>query len=77
MDARAGYVPLPTTLDTLLGGNFTTVPASPVVGPGIELSNFSYSVSVVSGAALVPSAAAVNVKGSTVDTGVPIGPPTG
>jgi hypothetical protein len=72
MDARAGYIPLPTTLDTLLpAGNFTTVPASPVVGPGIELSDFSYSA-VAFGGALAPPASAVNVKGSTADTGGPI-----
>jgi len=75
MDARAGYVPLPTTLDKLLppppgpppGGNFTTVPASPVVGQGIELSNFSY---LTSGAA-APLPSAINVIGS------PLGLPAG
>jgi hypothetical protein len=77
MDARAGYVPLSTTtplttLDMLLpAGNFTTVPASPVVGQGIELSDFSYSVSAFGGA-LGPPPTAVNVKGSTADTGGPI-----
>jgi hypothetical protein len=72
MDARAGYIALPTTLDTLLpAGNFTTVPASPVVGPGIELSDFSYSA-VAFGGALAPPASAVFVKGSTADTGGPI-----
>jgi len=72
MDARAGYVPLPTTLDTLLpAGNFTTVPTSPVVGQGIELSNFSYSASAIGGA-IAPPPAGINVKGSTGDTGGPI-----
>jgi len=74
MDSRAGYIPLPTTLDTLLpAGNSTTVPASPVpvVAQGIELSDFSYSA-VDSGGALAPPSTAVYVKGSTVDTGGPI-----
>ncbi len=72
MDARAGYVALPTTLNTLLpAGSFTTVPASPVVGQGIELSDFSYSA-IAFGGALAPPATSVNIKGSTLDTGGPI-----
>jgi hypothetical protein len=68
-DARAGYVPLPTTLDVLLpAANFTTL-GSPAA---VELSNFAYSTTV-SGGATAPPASGVGVSDATGTVFVPAG----
>jgi len=57
LEARAGFVPLPTTLDALLpAGNFTTVAAPNETD---TFSNFSYSTSPVGSP---PTAADISVK---------------
>jgi hypothetical protein len=57
LEARAGYVPLPTTLDLLLpAGSFTTVAAPTETD---TFSNFSYSTSPVGSP---PTAADITVK---------------
>ena len=58
VDARAGYVPLPTTLDALLpSGSYTTV----VGAETLTFSAFTYSASAVPMGTPVPPASSVNV----------------
>ncbi len=77
MDARAGYVSLPTTLDTLLGGTLQRFPPAPSLGQGSNCPTSRISSPSSPAALIVPSAPAVNVTGSTVDTGGPISLPPG
>jgi hypothetical protein len=59
LDARAGYVPLPTTLDKLLPTGigsppFTTVNGVPTGGELLTFSNFTYSSSTTVGIVTTP-----------------------
>jgi len=72
VDARAGQIVLPTTLDMLLpasgpppGGLYATVGTT---SPVIELYNFEYTASAMGGAT-VPLASSFHVSGSTLDSG--------